>query len=79
LALLWRRFGGKDVTNKKNLPPSFVMLMFPTHRGASSFGSYCRHRSSSAQTKGVDLIYGLLVMPPALGLVEFFGGTSGKY
>ena len=28
---------------------------------------------------GVDLIYGLLVMPPVLGLVEFFGGASGKY
>ncbi len=38
---------------------------------------YRQHRSSGAQTKGVYLIYGLLVTPPALDLVEFFGG--GKW
>ncbi len=51
--------------------------MFPAHHGASGFGSYCQHRSSDTQTKGGHLIYGLLVMPPALDLVEFFGG--GKW
>ncbi len=46
--------------------------MFPAHHGASGFGSYHHHWSSGAQTKGANLINGLLVMPPALGLVEFF-------
>ena len=48
--------------------------MFPAHHDAISLGSYHHHRISCAQTKGADLIYGLLVMPTALGLVEFFGG-----
>jgi hypothetical protein len=48
--------------------------MFPAHHGASSFGLYRHHRSSGAQTKDADLINGLMVMPSALGLVEFFEG-----
>jgi hypothetical protein len=43
------------------------------HNGS---GFYCCHRSSGAQTKGACLIYGLLVMPPALGLVELFWGEQ---
>jgi hypothetical protein len=76
LALLWQSFGGKHVANKKNvhLPSSFPM--FPAHHGANGSSFYRRHRSSGAQTKGTYLIYGLLVMPPALGLVEFFGGSK---
>jgi hypothetical protein len=61
----------------KNVPPSFSFPMFPAHHGASGFGSYRQHRISGAQTKGVYLIYDLLVMPPALDLVKFFGG--GKW
>ncbi len=51
--------------------------MFPAHHGARGFGSYLQLRISGAQTKGAYLIYGLLVTPPALDLVEFFGG--GKW
>jgi hypothetical protein len=36
--------------------------MFLAHHGASGFGSY------------QDLIYGLLVMPPALGMAKLYGG-----
>ncbi len=52
--------------------------MFPAHHGANGSGFYPHHsqRSSGAQTKGAYLIYGFLVMPPALGLVEFFGGSK---
>ena len=50
--------------------------MFPAHHGANGSGFFCHHRSSGAQTKGAYLIYGFLVMPPALGLVEFFGGSK---
>jgi hypothetical protein len=60
------------VTNKKFF---FVISTFPAHHGASGFGSYRCHRISGTQTNGTDLIYGcLLVTPPTLGLVEFFGG-----
>ena len=60
------------VTNNKNF---FVISTFPAHHRASGFGSYRCHRISGTQTNGTDLIYGcLLVMPPTLGLVEFFGG-----
>ncbi len=52
--------------------------MFPAHHGAGSFGSYRQHSSSGAQAKGGYLIYGLLVTPPALDLVEFLGEASGK-
>jgi hypothetical protein len=54
-----------------HLPSSFPM--FPADHGANGFGFYHHHRSSGAQTKGAYLIYGFLVMPPVLGLVEFFG------
>jgi hypothetical protein len=50
--------------------------MFPAHHGANGSGFYRHHRSSGAQTKGAYLIYGFLVMPPALGLVDFFGGSK---
>jgi hypothetical protein len=76
MALLWRSFGGKHVANKKtyHLPSSFPM--FPAHHGTNSSGFYRHHSSSGAQTKGAYLIYGFLVMPPALGLVGFFGGSK---
>ncbi len=50
--------------------------MIPAHHGANGSGFYHRHRSSGTQTKGAYLIYGLLVMFPALGLVEFVGGSK---
>ena len=56
------------------LPPFFVISTFPARHGARAASAPSRHKSCGAQTKGVDLIYGLLVMPPALGLVEFFKG-----
>jgi hypothetical protein len=76
LALLWQSFGGKHVANKKKnyLPSSFPM--FPAHHGANGSSFYRRHRSSGTQTKGAYLIYVLLVMPPALGLVEIFRGRK---
>jgi hypothetical protein len=58
-----------------HLPSSFPM--FPAHHGASGSSFYRPHRCSGAQTKGAYLIYGFLVIPPALGVVEFFGG--GKW
>jgi hypothetical protein len=74
--VLWWSFGGKYVANKKtyHLPSSF--LMFPALHGANGYGFYHRHKSSGAQIKGAYFIYGLLVMPPALGLVEFIGGSK---
>jgi len=60
----------------KNIPPSFVISTFPAHHGFSGFGFYRRHRSSGAQTKGTDLIYDLLVMPHALGLVKYCTGDD---
>jgi hypothetical protein len=49
--------------------------MFPACHVANVSGFYRCHRSSGAQIKGAYLIYGLLVMPPALGLVELFRGA----
>jgi hypothetical protein len=55
-------------------PSSFPM--FPAHHGANSSGFYRCQRSSGTKTKGAFLIYGLLMTPPVLGLVEFFGGSK---
>jgi len=71
LALLWKMSPTKKLT-------TFLHHFdtFPAHHGASDFGFHCRHRSSCAQTKGADLIYGLLVMSRALGLVKFCTGDE---
>jgi len=61
--------------------PSFIISMFPAHGAASGsgFGFYHHHshRSIGTPTKGADLIYGSLMMPPVLGMAEVFGGGKG--